>query len=526
MKEYKTKEINPLTGIDVPDIDVIRVDDTYYMIQTSMYFMPGAEIFRSYDLVHWEHFTYVYDRLDSTPKQRLSGEENAYGQGMWAASFRYHKGTFYICFVANDTGKTYLFTAQDPAGPWKKQEIEGFYHDCSLLFDEDRVFIAYGNRYIHILELKTDLSGPLPGGLDRIAVSEEGNPSLAYEGTHFYKRNGKYYLLFIHSLWTEWRRVEACFVADSIDGEFIGGDCFNDDMGYCNQGIAQGCIIDTPEGDWYALLFQDRGAVGRIPVLMPVTWENDVPVFGDHGKLPETIQIKGTREGHEYLPLVGSDDFKGTGTSQEYGSFGLKSRWQFNHEPELSLVCRDSEKGTWTVTTGKLCKKLTQAQNTITQRMYTPGCAGSVTVTAAMLKEGDYAGLCALQSSYAMAALTKRDGKLVLVMRSIRSEEASMQGSNAAEETEWQVIPWETESVELRAEAEFEMMKDEVTFYYRKAEKDRVSIEDEEWKKLGETHKMYFKLDHFTGYRFGLFVYATKETGGSAVFEKFVYEKK
>ncbi len=48
------------------------------------------------------------------------------------------KGMFYLIFVANDTGKTYLFRAPDLKGPWQKNEIEGFYHDCSLfLFDED-----------------------------------------------------------------------------------------------------------------------------------------------------------------------------------------------------------------------------------------------------------------------------------------------------------------------------------------------------------------------------------------------------
>ena len=101
---------NPITGLDYPDPDVIRVDDTYYMVSTTMHFVPGCEILRSYDLVHWEHLSYVYERLDSTEEQRLVGEKNCYGKGMWAASLRYHKGMYYICFVANDTGKTYLYT--------------------------------------------------------------------------------------------------------------------------------------------------------------------------------------------------------------------------------------------------------------------------------------------------------------------------------------------------------------------------------------------------------------------------------
>ena len=250
MNNTGNQEINPITRLDYPDPDVIRVDNTYYMVSTTMHFMPGCEILRSYDLVNWEHASYVYDVLDSTPGQKIEGEENIYGQGMWAASLRYHKGIFYVCFVANDTGKTYLYSAPSIEGPWKKSYIKGFYHDCSILFDDDdRVYIASGNKYIRLQELDADLNGPKEGGIDRIVVKDEGHPGLGYEGTHFYKINGKYYLFFIHSLREEWKRVEACFVSDSLEGEFTGGDVLNDDMGYCNQGVAQGGIVDTPDGE-------------------------------------------------------------------------------------------------------------------------------------------------------------------------------------------------------------------------------------------------------------------------------------
>lgn len=495
--------INPITRLDYPDPDVIRVEDTYFMISTTMYFMPGGEILRSFDLVHWEHASYVYDVLDGTPKQTLSGDENAYGKGMWAASLRYHNKTFYVCFVANDTGKTYLFSAQSIDGPWKKSIIEGFYHDCSLLFDDDnRTYIVYGNKQVYLTELKPDLSGPLQGGLHRMVVNDDGNPSLGYEGSHIYKINGKYYLFFIHSLRDRWRRVEACFVANSLEDEFIGEDCLNDDMGYCNQGVAQGGIVDTPEGKWYGILFQDRGAVGRIPVLIPVSWKDDYPVFGENGIIPEIFPARSTKPSYEYHPLVESDDFKGyTDDSRLYGSFGLKSCWQYNHEPDLSLVKVDRENGTFTVTSGKICTNVTQARNTLTQRMLYPGCSGEVTIDVSNLREGDFAGLCALQGCYGFAAVTKRDGENYLVMRN--------------QEQEWEAIPLAEDSIRLKVSADFSDMKDEAEFYYE---------EHGTWKKIGITHKLFFKLDHFTGCRFGLFIYATSEIGGSASFSDFVYK--
>lgn len=79
-RAYEDSRKNPITELDYPDPDVIRVDDTYYMVSTTMHFMPGCEILRSYDLIHWEHLSYVYERLDSTEEQRLVGEKNCYGK--------------------------------------------------------------------------------------------------------------------------------------------------------------------------------------------------------------------------------------------------------------------------------------------------------------------------------------------------------------------------------------------------------------------------------------------------------------
>lgn len=512
------ERINPIIGLDYPDPDVIRVGDTYYMVSTTMHFFPGGEILRSYDLCHWEHMSYIYDRLDSTPAQRLSDGKDIYGKGMWAASLRYHKGMFYVCFVANDTGRTYLYQSKDIEGPWEKGYIDGFYHDCSLLFDDDgRVYIASGNTQISVVELKSDLSGPLEGGLNRVVVSDAGNPQLGYEGTHFYKINGRYYLFLIHSLWDRWKRVQACFMSDSLEGEFIGGDVFHDDIGYCGQGVAQGGIVDTPCGQWYAMLFQDRGAVGRIPVLIPVTWENNYPVFGEKGTLSGAFTVNPTRPKHRYISLVQSDDFRGASpgmqSGQKYDSYGLKSCWQFNHEPDLEYVFHDNEHGIWQLENGRVCKGLTQAVNTITQRMYFPKCSAEITVDGKGLNDGDYAGMCALQEYYAMAAVTKQDGKFFLVMSGVDDV-----NGKKGKETMYECIALDSAIVQIRLKVDFMDGKDEATFFYLSSTKEA----NRTWKQIGIQKKLRFTLRHFAGCRFGLFSYATKQTGGKAVFHNFI----
>ena len=60
-------------------------------------------------------------------------------------------------------------------------------------------------------------------------------------------------------------------------------------MVFQDQGIAQGEYVSTPDGKWYLYAFRDSGAVGRIPWLVPVQWQNDWPVIGVNGKAPQTL---------------------------------------------------------------------------------------------------------------------------------------------------------------------------------------------------------------------------------------------
>lgn len=498
--------MGPLLGIDCPDNDVIRVDDIYYMVSTTMYFMPGCEIMKSYDLVHWEHAAYVYDCLDSTDGQRMAGRtDNIYGKGMWAASFRYHEGIFYICFICNDTHKTYLYTSEKIEGPWKKSNIEGFYHDSSLLFDDDgRVYIAYGGRDIYVTELNPDLSGPKEGGLHRLVVSDSKKAPLGYEGTHFYKINGKYYLFFIHSLEDRWFRAEACFMSDSLEGEFKGGDVFVDDCTRPGAGIAQGAIVDTPEGNWYAILFQDRGAIGRIPFIIPVTWENDLPIIGDQGKMPDNFKTPAPKYGYEYKPFVHDDPF--TNEFGEGSCFGFDSMWQFNHEPDMELIVRKPQTGIYGVITDKLCDSPVQAKNSLTVRMHETKCSAEVTLYGGMLKEGDYAGMMALQYMYGFIGITPYldSYEIVYMERDEASKENTVTGVT--------IIP--VPIVRVKIEADFTNQKDEAEFFYDAGNG---------WQKAPFKLHMSFRLEHFTGYRFALTAFSTKETGGIASFGNFKY---
>lgn len=281
---------NPIIWADVPDPDVIRVGDAYYMTSTTMHMNPGVPIMKSYDLVHWNIVNYVYDILEEDDNQRLSNNENEYGKGSWASSLRYHDGKYYVVFSSSTSGKTYIYQTTDiENGPWTRSTLP-FYHDMSLLFDDDgRVYLVYGGGDIRIVELSSDATAVKEGGLNKIIIKDSSlvagpDVGLQAEGAHIQKINGKYYISLI--TWPKGgMRTQLVFRSDTIDGPYEGKVVLQD------AGIAQGGLIDTVNGDWYAFLFGDRGSVGRIPYLVPVTWEDGWPVFGLDGKVPAEISL-------------------------------------------------------------------------------------------------------------------------------------------------------------------------------------------------------------------------------------------
>lgn len=530
MKEEYTEGTNPILKIDCPDPDVIFAEGVFYMISTSMHYMPGGQILKSYDLINWEHAAYVYDRLDSTDGQKLTGDEHIYGKGMWAATLRYHKGMFYVVFVCNDTHKTYLYRSDNICGTWKKSTIEGFYHDCSLLFDEDKAYLVYGNTDIYLTELDHEMSGPAKDGLNRCIIEDTGNTKLGYEGSHLYKINGRYYLFLIHSKRDRWRRVEACFSADSLYSKFTGGDVFDDDLGFRDSGIAQGGIVKGPGDVWHAVLFQDRGAAGRIPVVIPVMWKPDdrgniLPCFGENGRAPKILKMPSLKPDHKYAPLTGSDDFRyDSGRMFEedkkgFGCFGFKSIWQFNHEPELELIEFDGSIGKLWIRTDRIVQNIFHAKNILTQRMTFPECYAEVTIDGSKLLDGDHAGLVAFQGDYAFVGISKKDGRLYAEMASY---------TNTSDDI-WELGegPCDVkESIELSDD----ILRVRLTAVFSDETGDRDTAfcgvyVNGEYRNLGPEHKLRFRLDHFTGCRFGLFVYSEMTAGGRAGFSDFVYNR-
>ncbi|MBQ4640348.1 MAG: family 43 glycosylhydrolase [Clostridia bacterium] len=483
---------NPMIYSDFPDPEVIRVEDTYYLVTTTMHFFPGGQILMSKDLVNWQHLCYAYEIFGETMQQQLRNG-HIYGQGMWAPTLRYHGGIFHLVFSCNDTKSCYHFTAADMRGPWKMGKIEGFYHDPSLLFDDDgRVYIVYGNRDIRITELKQDLSAPLPDGLNRILIHDE-EEGLGWEGSHIHKIGGRYYLCNIH--WPKGKmRSQGVHSCDSLTGEFIGGEVLMDDLDGSFRGVAQGGMVDTPEGKWYMPLFQDHGAQGRMPVLVPFTWENHMPKME---KAPRVLDIPVD----ETVPRLYTSDSLLS---------GISFLWQWNHEPDKTCIAY-TEKGLQLICDGP-ARDVEFARNTLTQRCFNEACSGQVTVDVSALREGDHAGICALQGCFAQLCVTVRGGQKFLSLVSREAGEGTLCRSTEPPQ-ERQAIPFAGNSITLRAV--FDFTCGQVQFFFD---------DGGGMKPFGNAHRLVYRLDHFTGCRMGLCAFNEKGRGGHAVFRDFVYQ--
>ncbi|QJD79249.1 glycoside hydrolase family 43 protein [Spirosoma rhododendri] len=489
------KATNPIIFADVPDLAMIRVGKTYYMSSTTMHLSPGLPIMKSTDLVNWKLVGYAYDTLATVDALNLTNGQSTYGRGSWASSLRLHNGTYYATTFAQTTGRTHVYSTKNiEKGPWKAVSFKPSFHDHSLFFDDDgRVYMVYGAGKLRIVELNADVSGVKPG-TERVLIENASEPSgtgrgLPAEGSQLFKVNGKYYLFNI--TWPQGgMRTVVIHRADQLAGPWEGR------IGLQDLGVAQGGLIDTPDGRWFAYLFRDFGGVGRIPYLVPVTWKDGWPVLGVDGKVTQTLDLPAS---NGLIPgIVASDEF-----TRKRGEPALPLAWQWNHNPDNSLWSVSERNGFLRLKTGRTDTSFVMARNTLTQRTIGPQCTGSTRLDVSKLTDGDFAGLSLLQKQYGLVGVKQTDGTRAIVMVSAASGKA----------VEMQRVPLSASVVYLKAECDFRDRKDTGRFFY--------SLDGKTWEAIGEPIKMPYTIPHFMGYRFGLFNYATRQPGGYADFDYF-----
>jgi beta-xylosidase len=482
---------NPLMWGDWPDPDVIRVGDDFYFISTSMHYVPGSPIARSKDLVNWEMVGYAVPRYDEDPRYDMKGG-NAYLKGSWANTIRYHNGTFYVGFCTpagsrTERGNFSICTANHQKGPWTRTIFKEYLYDPGLFFDDNgKVYVVHGQEKLFVTELNADaLSVKTP---KKEIYNNREYPYL--EGAHVYKVNGKYYIMGATG-GTTGRQI--CLRSDDIYGPYESKEVINDDHTYPGNGLHQGGMVQLKDNSWWFIIMQDRGPIGRVPNLEPVTWVDGWPILGEKGKGVETYKkpVLGQK-----IPIVVP------GTSDDFSAAKLGLQWQWNHNPDDQKWSLKERKGYLRLKPGK-AMKLSEARNTLTQRVQGPYSSGTVEIDVSALKDGNVAGFGVFQFPYAFLAVLQKGGQKSIVMMNADSTVTS--------------VSFKGNKVWFKASVTHIGFK--ASFAY--------STDGKKYQAIGNTLAMGLGLD-WTANRFALFNYSTEDSGlaGYADFNWFRFDHK
>ena len=477
---------NPVLLADYSDPDAIRFGDRYYMVASDFHFM-GMQVLESGDLVNWRIVSQIYSRLD------LPGWDanEHYSGGSWAPSIRYHDGLFYVYFCTPDEG-LFMSTAPDPAGPWAPLHcVKSVFHweDPCPFWDEDgQAYLGHslwgaGPIIIHKMS---------PDGRELLDEGVTVYRGPVAEGTKIHKWNGTYYLSIPEGgVGGGWQTI---LRSGSLYGPYERKVVLETGSTRIN-GPHQGAIVDTPEGEWWFLHFQERNPLGRVVHLQPMRWEDGWPVMGedfDGNGVGEPVACwKKPVSGHagkRILP-ASSDDFRGE-------TPGLQ--WQFNHNPQDDGWSLNRKRGSLAID-GLMAESFWKARNTLSQKLM--GYRGSYTVRLDLkdLADGQRAGLACMGGSNYCLGIRQDSGNRELYVE----KDGEILDSLALE----------VSAVWLRLSFDAEAPEGGFAFLY--------SRDGERFDRFGDTFSA--RNGYWKGARPALYSYNTERKGGTAWFQDFVY---
>ncbi len=324
---------NPILRGFYPDPSMCRVDDVFYLVNSSFEYFPALPLHSSSDLKHWTPLGHVIDRPD-----QLDFTAAGDSQGLFAPTIRFHDGLFYVACTHVGDGEAFgnfYMTAPEITGPWSDPvflpDAEGI--DPSLFFHDGRAWWmgcrevsqnAYdGETEIWLRELDLE-RGQLVGD-EHVIWTRALSGAVWAEGPHMYFYDGLFYLMtaeggtsFDHSVMiARSPNITGGFEGSPRNPVFthrhLGG-------GASIQNVGHADLFCDQEGQWWAVMLAVRPRnglhiLGRETFLARVDWEDGWPVFNaGAGRLSESI-TPGTAEGggtvfvEDFLSVRGAADF-------------------------------------------------------------------------------------------------------------------------------------------------------------------------------------------------------------------------
>ncbi len=370
---------NPILRGMNPDPSICRVGDDYYMVTSSFGFFPGLPVYHSKDLVNWQLIGHGIDR----PSQlKLTNKESL---NLFAATIRYHKGTFYI--INTNTGQSstpdrnFVITAKNPAGPWSEAHfISGADRiDPSLFFDDDArpndssgrskvyytgntipdsvTFDKERNIWTQEIDLKTwQLVGKRVDVVKsadywtKLSPAEKENKYLTFfEGPHLLKKDGVYYMLISHG-GTDWNHAVSIWKSKSVFGPFEYDPenpiITHRDLPHTNDLVHTGHadLVQTQNNEWWMVLLTSRPYggeftnMGRETSLVPVDWSGEWPIVNQK-EAPGRVLVNQKR------PNLPNHPWEKKPVRDNFDTPKLDLDWNFMQIPTTNWWSLDAVKG-------------------------------------------------------------------------------------------------------------------------------------------------------------------------------------
>lgn len=296
--------------------------------------------------------------------------------------------------------------------------------------------------------------------------------------------------------------------------------------------------MDTPEGEWWFLHFQQFNPIGRVVHLQPMHWRDGWPVIGvdqDMNGIGEPVRTW-TKPGWKLAQSematserATSDELQATSdklpaTSDEFNTSDLGLQWQWNHNPVDEAWSLTERKGHLTLH-ALPSESFKKARNTLTQKSM--GYTGEFTIklNVSALKDGDHAGLACMGKTNHQVGVKKEGGKLYVYVgedEATASDKFKKATSDELRATSSGLQTSQNSSLEAGSSSlvtkstiylrlHLDGLRNVYSFSYSYADNDKF------FTPIGEPFAM--KFGHWKGVRPALFCYNTMGEGGKAMID-------
>ncbi|MFE5317747.1 glycoside hydrolase family 43 protein [Paenibacillus sp. NPDC056579] len=379
---------NPIRPGFHPDPSIVRVNDDYYMVNSTFQFFPAIIISHSRDLVNWEIIGHA---INDSSYIKLTDLPDSYG--IWAPDISYHNGAFYIFATLRLHGsgrQNIMMTSKRPEGPYSKPVVineEGL--DPSLFVDNDgTAYMVFGGGGARLQRLNEDLTAAVGDPL----LLWPGTGKASPEGPHLLKKDGYYYIILAEG-GTEYGHCVSVARSKSLTGpyEACPGNpvLTQSDPTAAIQRAGHGKPVQTQHGDWWIVYLAGRPiggsycVLGRETCLDPVQWTEDGWFRVNDGKGPSMVQQAPELE-ETLFPSIDTDDFNGE---------RLPLHWQFARNPDDSLWSLTERPGHLRLWTGDADIDSIDSRNVIVRRERHHRYMASLKMEFQPERNGEQAGL-------------------------------------------------------------------------------------------------------------------------------------